>query len=79
MDLDLLLKNLAKLTINVFTTALIAEGLENLDLNEVLPTSTINTLGEIPFAKPMLSSITQGISNGLLTLRIGIVTRKFFI
>ncbi|MDY0338492.1 MAG: DUF697 domain-containing protein [Acholeplasmataceae bacterium] len=70
-------KNLAKLTINVFTTALIAEGLENLDLNEVLPTSTINTLGEIPFAKPMLSSITQGISNGLLTLRIGIVTRKF--
>lgn len=70
-------KNLAKLTINVFTTALIAEGLENLDLNEILPTSTINTLGEIPFAKPMLSSITQGISNGLLTLRIGIVTRKY--
>jgi len=70
-------KNLAKLTINVFTTALIAEGLENLDINEVLPTSTINSLGEIPFAKPMLSSITQGISNGLLTLRIGIVTRKY--
>ena len=70
-------KNLAKLTINVFTTALIAEGLENLDINEVLPSSTINSLGEIPFAKPMLSSITQGISNGLLTLRIGIVTRKY--
>ena len=70
-------KNLAKLTINVFTTALIAEGLENLDLNEVLPSSTINSLGEIPFAKPMLSSVTQGISNGMLTLRIGIVTRKY--
>lgn len=70
-------KNLSKLTINVFTTALIAEGLENLDLNEILPTSSVNTLGEIPFAKPLLSSITQGISNGLLTLRIGIVTRKY--
>lgn len=70
-------KNLAKLTINVFTTALIAEGLENLDLNEILPTSTLNSLSEIPFAKPLLSSVTQGISNGLLTLRIGIVTRKY--
>ena len=70
-------KNLSKLTINVFTTALIAEGLENLDLNEILPTSSVNTLGEIPFAKPLLPSITQGISNGLLTLRIGIVTRKY--
>ncbi len=70
-------KNLSKLSINVFTTALIAEGLENLDFNEILPTSTVNTLGEIPFAKPLLSSVTQGISNGLLTLRIGIVTRKY--
>ncbi|MDY0075177.1 MAG: DUF697 domain-containing protein [Acholeplasmataceae bacterium] len=70
-------KNLSKLTINVFTTALIAEGLENMDITELMPTSTVNTLGEIPFIKPILSSVTQGISNALLTLRIGIVTRKF--
>lgn len=70
-------KNLSKLTVNVFTTALIAEGLENMDINDVLPTSTLNTLGDIPFIRPMLSSVTQGISNALLTLRIGIVTRKF--
>ncbi|MBU1142107.1 MAG: YcjF family protein [Firmicutes bacterium] len=70
-------KNLSKLTVNVFTTALIAEGLENLDINDVLPTSTLNTLGDIPFIRPMLSSVTQGISNALLTLRIGIVTRKY--
>ncbi|MDI6451954.1 DUF697 domain-containing protein [Peloplasma aerotolerans] len=70
-------KNLSRLTVNVFTTALIAEGLENMDINEILPTSTINTLGDIPFIRPMLSSVTQGISNALLTLRIGIVTRKF--
>jgi len=70
-------KNLSKLTINVFTTALIAEGLENMDISEILPTSTMNTIGDIPFIRPMLSSVTQGMSNALLTLRIGIVTRKF--
>lgn len=70
-------KNLAKLTINVMTTALIAEGLENMDITELMPTSTMNTLSEIPFIKPVLSSVTQGISNALLTLRIGIVARKF--
>ncbi len=70
-------KNLAKLTVNVFTTALIAEGLENMDITELMPTSTMNTLSEIPFIKPVLSSVTQGISNALLTLRIGIVARKF--
>lgn len=69
--------NLAKLTVNVFTTALIAEGLENMDINDLLPTSTVNTLGEMPFVKPVLSSVMQGVSNALLTLRIGVVTRKF--
>ncbi|HOI85803.1 MAG TPA: DUF697 domain-containing protein [Acholeplasmataceae bacterium] len=71
------MSHLAKLTINVFTTALIAEGLENMDITELMPTSTVNTISEIPFIKPVLSSVTQGISNALLTLRIGIVTRKF--
>jgi hypothetical protein len=70
-------KNLSKLTLNVFTTALIAEGLENVDINDVLPASTLNTLGEIPLIKPVMSSVTQGVSNALLTLRIGIVTRKY--
>ncbi len=70
-------KNLSKLTVNVFTTALIAEGLENIDIGDVVPQSTMNTLGEIPLIKPVLGSVTQGISNALLTLRIGIVTRKY--
>ena len=70
-------KHLAKLTVNVFTTALIAEGLENMDITELMPTSTVNTIGEMPLIKPVLSSVTQGISNALLTLRIGIVTRKY--
>lgn len=70
-------KNLAKLTTNVFTTALIAEGLENMDIGDILPTSTVNAIGDIPFIKPIVSSVAQGMGNALLTLRIGIVARKF--
>jgi uncharacterized membrane protein YcjF (UPF0283 family) len=70
-------QQLAKLSVNVITTALVAEGLENLDISDVLPQSTMNSLSEIPLIKPFLSSVTQGISNALLTLRIGIVTREF--
>jgi len=69
--------HLAKLTVNIFTTALIAEGLEKMNLNELLPNSTLNALGEIPLIRPVLSSLIQGTSNALLTLRIGIVARKY--
>jgi hypothetical protein len=69
--------NLGKLTVNVFLTALIAEGLEDLDLNEIFPNSTTNFLSEIPFVKPIASSIMQGISNALLTIRIGVVARRY--
>lgn len=68
---------LAKLSIQVMSTALVAEGLENLDMNDVLPQSTLSSISEIPLIKPILSSTTQGISNALLTLRIGIVTREY--
>ncbi len=68
---------LAKLTINVMTTALIAEGLEDMDISQVLPQSTLQTISEFPLIKPLMSSVTQGISNAWLTLRIGIVTRKY--
>ncbi len=71
------MKNLSKLTLNVFTTALIAEGLESISLDDILPQSANNFLGEIPFIKPVMSSVTQGIANALLTLRIGMVTRKY--
>lgn len=71
------MKNLSKLTVNVFTTALIAEGLENININDILPQSTMNALADIPLIRPILSSVMQGISNALLTLRIGIVTRKY--
>ena len=71
------LSNLGKLTINVASTALIAEGLESLKMEDVLPTQTINSLNEIPLLKPLLSSVVQGLANALLTIRIGLVTRGY--
>ncbi len=70
-------KNLSKLTLKVFSTALIAEGLENVDFSEMLPGNIQSALRSIPFAKVVTESIAQGTSNAILTLRIGIITRKY--
>ena len=71
------MKNLSKLTINVASTALIAEGLDSLKIEDILPTQTISALSNIPLLKPILSSVIQGIANALLTIRIGLVTRGY--
>lgn len=71
------LSALAKLSIQVMSTALVAEGLENIDIGDVMPQQTLQSISEIPLIKPILSSTTQGISNALLTLRVGIVTREY--
>lgn len=68
---------LGKLSFRVFTTALISETLEGLDLTEVFPQSTTNMLSQVPFVKPIASSLLNGISNALLTLRVGVVTRNY--
>ena len=70
-------KNLAKLSVNIAGTAFIAEGLEDMNIEELLPNSVTNTIGEIPLIKPLVSGITQGIANALLTVRIGVVCRKY--
>lgn len=71
------MKNLSKLTVNVFGTALIAEGLENMRLEDILPQSSMNVIGEIPLVKPLITSILQGVANALMTIRIGCVTRRY--
>ena len=68
---------LGKLSMNVIGTALVAETLEGLDFNDIFPQSTANFLADIPLIKPIASSIIQGISNALLTLRIGFITKRY--
>lgn len=69
--------NLSKLLVKIFSTALIAEGLQSISLDDILPASVNNTLKEIPLVKPVVSSLTQGLANALLTLRIGCVARRY--
>ena len=71
------MKNLSKLTIKVASTALIAEGIESLQIEDVLPTSTINSISNIPLLKPVLSSVVSGMTNALMTIRIGLVCRGY--
>lgn len=71
------MKNLSKLTVNVFSTALIAEGLENLTIEDVMPKSAMNAISEVPMLGKILESITQGAANALLTIRIGCVARRY--
>ena len=70
-------KNLGKLAVNVLGTALITEGIEDLDFKEVFPTATTGLLNDIPFLRTLTGSLVQGISNAFLTLRIGVITRKY--
>lgn len=71
------MKNLSKLTVNVFSTALIAEGLENLRLEDVLPKSSLEFLNNVPYLGTVLESILQGAANAVMTIRIGCVCRRF--
>lgn len=71
------MKNLSKLTVNVFSTALIAEGLENLSLDDIMPKSAMNAISDIPLLGKILESVMQGAANALLTIRIGCVARRY--
>lgn len=71
------MKNLSKLTVRVASTALIAEGLESLNLEDVLPNQAMSAISNIPLLKPIMSSVMQGVANALMTIRIGLVTRGY--
>ena len=71
------MKNLSKLTINVFSTALIAEGLENLKLEDIVPKSSLEFLNNMPYLGTVIESILQGVANAIMTLRIGCVCRRY--
>lgn len=71
------MKNLSKLTVKVAATAMIADGMEALRLEDVMPQGAVNTISNIPLLKPILSSVSQGLINALLTIRIGLVTRGY--
>lgn len=68
---------LAKLSVNVMVTSLIAEGIEEIDFTEYMPTKLGETLTDLPFVKTISSSIIGGVSNSMLTCRVGVITQKY--
>ncbi|MCK4551990.1 MAG: DUF697 domain-containing protein [Tenericutes bacterium] len=68
---------LGRLSFNIFTSAIIAESLEDMKFSELFPQSSINALGEIPLLKAVTGSLAQGSGNALLSLRVGIICRNY--
>lgn len=72
---------LSKLIIKVFRNAMFAYAVQNLNLQDILIDGidklAKGALNAIPGLSTLTKSITQGASNALLTLRIGIITRKY--
>ncbi len=68
---------LGKLSLNVMSSAVIAESLEGIDMNELFPAKGLQALNEVPFLKVLTGSVAQGIGNALLSLRVGIICRNY--
>lgn len=68
---------LGKLSVNVLATSLVAEGIDDIDISELLPNKVSETLTDIPFLKTFSNSVMSGIANAVLTCRVGIITRNY--
>lgn len=71
------LPRLVKLMINVLTTSLIAEGLDDAEISELLPNKISETLTDLPLVRTISNSVMSGTANALLTCRVGLVTEKY--
>jgi len=79
------LRDLGWLYTNVLTTAFVAGEIEELDLSQQIQPVVQNALGAAAGALPGLqvassvvaSSIVSGTANAFLTLRVGVVTRRY--
>lgn len=69
--------SLGKLSVNILSTAIIAESLEDMNFSELFPNTGANALAEIPLLKTITGSFAQGMGNALLSLRVGIICRNY--
>ena len=72
---------LTKLIVKVFRNAVVAYSIESLNAGEAVTNGinklTQNVLSNIPIVGTLTKSVLEGSTNALLTLRIGILTRKY--
>lgn len=72
---------LYKLIAKVFHNALVAYTIQSINIDEIIFNGidklVKGALSSLPFISEITKSLTQGAANSLLTLRIGIITRKY--
>lgn len=71
------LSGLLKLYVNIAATALVTDAIEDLELDELIPSLSDNGFAKIPGLIPIFQSTTQAFSNALLTLRIALIAREY--
>ncbi len=71
------LRDFAKLYANVASTALIAAGIEDIDVDVLVGTIFGSTVAAIPGMHLLASSVLSGSANAFLTLRVGMITKEY--
>ncbi|HVN20021.1 MAG TPA: DUF697 domain-containing protein [Dongiaceae bacterium] len=71
------LRDFVQLYANVASTALIAAGIEDIDVDVLVGTVFGSTVAAIPGMHLLASSILSGSANAFLTLRVGMITKEY--
>jgi uncharacterized membrane protein YcjF (UPF0283 family) len=71
------LRDFVHLYANVASTALIAAGIEDIDVDILVGTIFGSTVAAIPGMHLLASSVLSGSANAFLTLRVGMITKEY--
>ena len=71
------LRDFVQLYANVASTAFIAAGIEDVDVDVLVSTIFGSTVAAIPGMHLLTSSVLSGSANAFLTLRVGMITKEY--
>jgi len=71
------LRDFVQLYANVASTALIAAGVEDIDVDVLVGTVFGSTVAAVPGMHLLASSVLSGSANAFLTLRVGMITKEY--
>lgn len=71
------LRDFVQLYANVASTALIAAGVEDIDVDVLVGTVFGSTIAAVPGMHLLASSVLSGSANAFLTLRVGMITKEY--
>ena len=71
------LRDFVQLYANVASTALMAAGVEDIDVDVLVGTIFGSTVAAIPGMHLLASSVLSGSANAFLTLRVGMITKEY--